>query len=87
MNLALIELVKYDNVEIICFDDAFEVTTNLNLYSDTIHYDESVNVWMLNEVSDNKHIVNRSNCKMFCNSLYEYYLSYKYDLLNEFISK
>ena len=43
-------LLQYDNVRIFCFQNEPEVTTNLELYMDTIHFSPEVNRLMLDQI-------------------------------------
>ena len=45
-------LLKYDNVKMYCFQNEPEVTTDLNLYMDTIHFSPEVNRRMLDHMID-----------------------------------
>lgn len=85
LGYALDTLLKYDNVDVYAFDDLFEVSTNLNLYSDTIHYDASVNALMLDEIAKNKHRVDLGNKEQYIESIKNFYGNYDYQSLNEYI--
>ncbi len=43
-------LLSYDNVRIFCFQNEPEITTNLELYMDTIHFSPEVNRLMLDQI-------------------------------------
>lgn len=87
LKYALNELIKHENVQLWAFDDAFEVTTNLMIYSDAIHYDSSINQWMLEEISMNHHIIKHNFVDEYCDRIKEYYLNYPYIVLNRYISE
>ena len=78
-------LVQYDNVTIYGFDDVYELTNDLNKYCDTIHYDSEVNEWLLKEIAAKNHIISRDNYTNYVNLLKEYYLSYDFTTLNQYI--
>lgn len=44
-------LTMYQNVEVYCFQGAESVICDLNNYMDTIHFDPSVNAWMVKEMA------------------------------------
>jgi len=85
LSYALDTLLKYDNVEVYAFDDLFDVTTDLNLYSDTIHYDASVNALILDEMARINHRVNVDNKEQYIESIKSFYGNYDYQSLNEYI--
>ena len=87
LRFALKELAKYDNVQLWAFDDDFYVTTNLELYSDSIHYDQSINKRMLEEISLRHHSISSDNVDEYCDRIMEYYLNYQYVVLNKYISE
>lgn len=85
LEYALPILLKYDNIKLYGFDDAFEVTENLELYCDTIHYDESINEWMLDEINAGNHRLTFDGYQGYVNIIRERYVNYDYFQLNEFI--
>ncbi len=54
-------LLKYDNVEVFCFQNEPEVTTNLDNYMDTIHFSPDINKWMLDQILLDKYKVTEEN--------------------------
>ncbi len=79
-------LTEYDNVEIYGFDDAYEITGDLNRYCDKMHYDAGVSEWLLEEISKGDHRIDRDNYMEYTNSLKAYYMNYDFTILNEYIS-
>lgn len=85
--IALERLLAYENVSIYAFDDAFEVTTNLDLYSDSIHYEASVNSWILEEISKNNHKISIDNYMDYIENIRGFYSSYDYKALEAYLNK
>lgn len=85
MYFILSELLKYDNVSIYGFDDEFDLITNLDRYCDTIHYDAEINGWMLDEIASDRHRIDGENIDIYFQNIREFYSTYDYTLLNEFI--
>lgn len=82
---ALTMLLECNNVEILAFDDAFDITTNLDKYCDGIHYDASINTYMIDCVSNQEHIVGKDNYQDYISIIRGFYNDYDYTLLNRFI--
>ena len=80
-------LLNNKNVEVYAFDDAFEITTDLNKYSDTIHYDSETNEWMLIQINEGKHRITNRSRSVYSERTMKYYSGYIYDRLNVFISE
>lgn len=78
-------LLQYKNVEIYAFDDAYEITTDLNRYSDSIHYDAGINEWMLEEIAKGNHRVTMDNYQEYIANIRKFYNSYDYGELNKYI--
>lgn len=86
LEYALGELISLQNVEVYAFDDAYDVTTNLDLYSDTIHYNSSINAWMLHCIYDNRHRVDKNNINEYIGVIKGIYVEYDYSELNQYIT-
>lgn len=87
LEYALGELILLPNVEIYAFDDAYDVTTNLDLYSDTIHYNASINEWMLKSVYNGGHYLDNTLFLEYFDGIRKFYLEYDYSLLNRYIEQ
>lgn len=85
LEYALGELISLPNVEIYAFDDAYDVTTNLNLYSDTIHYNSSINEWMLECVYSGEHCLDNTSFREYFDKIRCLYEEYDYSSLNRYI--
>ena len=85
MEYMLSLLTEYDNVEIYGFDDAYEITGDLDRYCDKIHYDAGVSEWLLEEVSKGEHRIDKDNYREYTDDLKAYYMNYDFTILNEYI--
>ena len=86
LEYALRELISLQNVEVYAFDDAYDVTTNLVLYSDTIHYDSETNGWIVNEVYNNRHSISDGvSLQSYIKSISDFYNNYNYRQLNQYV--
>lgn len=78
-------LLGRNNVKMYAFDDVYDITENLDLYSDTIHYDASVNEWMLDQISQGTHELTSENYESYLDEILGYYSEYDYTVLNQYI--
>lgn len=80
-------LLQFENVELYGFDDEYAVTDNLEKYSDTVHYDKTINAWMLEQIKTNQHRITVDNYSEYINGIRAFYSNYDYTTLNEYIDK
>ena len=86
LEYALSVLINNKNVEVYAFDDAFDITTDLNKYSDTIHYDSETNEWMIKDIYNNKHRINDGiDLKSYMDIITDIYTNYNYKQLNKYV--
>ena len=86
LEYALSVLLHYNNVEVYAFDDAFDITTDLNKYSDTIHYDSETNEWITKEIYNNKHSIDDGVAlESYIKKISALYISYNYKQLNQYV--
>ena len=76
-DMAISELSKFDNVEIYNFMNDIDIITNLDLYKDAGHYKSSVNDYMIENVSQNKHLIEKENYKKDLSVFYDFVKKYK----------
>lgn len=80
-------VLQCSNARLYGFDDAFEITSNLQLYCDDVHYNSDVNRWIIDEVYNNNHRLSMDNYEEYLSKISDYYLSYDYQSLNEYIDE
>lgn len=85
LEYAIQYLIDNENVELYGFDDELSVTTDLELYSDDIHYDADVNSWILEEIYQGNHLVNRENSSEYIAKIRAFYNNFDYEKLNQYI--
>lgn len=76
-------LIKYPNVHLFSFNDDFELITSLDNYKDAGHYGENVNSYILQNMINHTHELNKNNYKEYLIRINEYYENYDYDKIFE----
>lgn len=76
-------LMEYENVHLFSFCNNFDLTTNLYLYKDALHYNENVNSYMLEKMSKGENRLTRDNYTEYLKGIYRFYSSYNYDSIYE----
>ena len=85
MRFAVSQLAAEENADIYSFMDEYDLITDLTHYCDDIHYDASVNEWMLEEIKNDHHEVTSDSYETYFDELAEFYGNYDYTILNEYI--
>lgn len=75
------KLLKYKNVHLYSFLDAYDIITNLNNYMDTMHYREEINSYILNSMKSGNHELKKENYKEYYEKIKRFYMNYNYDAL------
>ena len=83
LGIAFEMLLQYDNVHLFSFLDAFEVTSNLDLYRDSQHYNQDINSKMMEWMDTGEHEVTQENYKAHLQALSGFYISYPYQTIFE----
>ena len=73
------ELTKYDNVYLFDWNDRFEITTDLNYYRDTIHYNGEVNSMILEWMKNGEGRMTQENYRAHFEKIKDFYESYDFD--------
>lgn len=71
-------LLTQDNIHIYGFDDLYEVTTNLDRYMDTIHYDAKVNAYILDCICNGERELVAENLNSYFEQLTEFYDNFEF---------
>lgn len=53
--------IELDNVDLYDFQLEKNITYNLNNYKDLSHYHQKINTWMIEEISNNKYLIDENN--------------------------
>ena len=83
LGVAIEMLLQYENVHLYSFLDAFEITSDLELYHDSVHYNENINSKMMEWIYSGDHEVTPENYKAHLQALADYYLAYPYETIFE----
>lgn len=76
-------LLAYDNVEIYYFQNDFELITNLDNYTDYVHYSREVSRMMLEQMAQGEHRITMENYLDILKEMQEYIQSYNYSSIWE----
>ncbi len=80
-------LAPYKNIKLYSFYEETDITCNLDLYYDLLHYDESVNSLMLQSIIEDKHQLTLENYSSYFEMIREIYMYYDYPCLLNTSSK
>ena len=75
--LAYEMLVNEPNVKIYGFSLDINTACNLQNYKDPAHYGEWVNKRILDDISQDRNILNNFNVEAYFTALYNFYMGYK----------
>lgn len=75
------ELLLCKNVKIYYFINEWKIVTNFENYTDTVHYAEWVNSYMLNKIKNSKDLLTKDNYEDYLNKTKEFYETYNYESL------
>lgn len=77
--VAIEALLKVKNIHLYAFLDCYDITTNLDNYTDSMHYSEDINSYILESMSNNSHLLTISNYQDYCKETCNFYSNYNYD--------
>ncbi|MGI5977179.1 MAG: hypothetical protein ACOX68_05730 [Candidatus Limivicinus sp.] len=78
----LIESVlPYDNIKLFSWSDDFQLTCDLNNYTDALHYGEWVDHLILRRMEEGRGLLTRGNYMDYIDSMRDFYYSYDYNSL------
>ena len=76
---ALELMLPYENIRFFSFNDAFDITTNLDYYKDIVHYSEDINSYMLTCMAAGEHELTLNNYEDYWQREWDFYTNYDYD--------
>lgn len=79
LNIYFDELTKYDNVYLFDWSDRFEITTDLNYYCDTIHYNGALSSMMLEWMKNGEGRMTQENYRAHFKKIKEFYENYDFE--------
>lgn len=81
---ALSAMLKYSNIRIYLFTRETDLTTDLDRYVDTVHYNDSVNSQILTWIHENRDLLTDDNIDAYLSEQRDFYGTYDYkSLLNK----
>lgn len=72
-------MLETENIHLFSFASDYGTVTNLNLFKDLSHYNESVNSKILNHMANDEYRLTKENCNEYFDDVYQYYTSYDYN--------
>ncbi len=72
-------ILEQKNIKLFSFLDLYETITNLDIYKDTIHYNQDINSLMLKYMKNDEHLLTKENYEEHFKNLNNFYLNYDYD--------
>ncbi len=79
IQITMEELLKYDNIELYCYTNRTDLTTNTDeYYCDSYHYISEVNSWILNWVHGREDFITRDNYMDYIEFMRKFYGNYEY---------
>lgn len=81
MKIVIEELVNVENIRLFYFTSDTDITSNLDNYRDSIHYNENINSYIIKAMSKGENLLTRENYMEYLNKAKEYYKNYDYDKL------
>ena len=79
MELFCEELLPYENVKLFCFYDCYDTVTDLDKYTDVIHYSADINDMILESMTGKKHLLTPEGYNETLSEISGYYEEYDYD--------
>lgn len=76
-------LLKYDNVKLYSFFNNYDLTCNLDNYTDKTHYNEGINSKILKWIKDDEYLLTEENLDGYLEKERAFYLNYDYDKIFE----
>lgn len=77
-------LLSAENIHLFSFFTDYETTTNLNIYTDDIHYSADVNASMMDRMAQGKYLLTQDNYEAHWQEVLDFYQTYDYDALYDY---
>lgn len=79
--LAIEKLLECENIKLFSFMNVPEITCNLNYYKDSMHYNQEINVLIIDSMAADTNRITKENYMDYMNFMRGFYLSVDYDAL------
>lgn len=77
------QLLLYDNVELYSFLDCYDITTDLNNYTDDLHYTPNISRYIIDCIAGGEHMLTKENYKTYLEENRNFYMNFNYDAVFE----
>jgi hypothetical protein len=77
------EMIHYDNVHLFTFDDAYDITTNLDNYGDAGHYSAEISDWIIDQMAADNYRLTGDNIDSRLSEIEKYYYELDYEKFYE----
>lgn len=77
--MAIEILLEYDNIKLFTFMDATDIVCDLNLFKDSLHYNQQVTDSIIDAMALGSNRLTKENYEDYLNFLYEFYGNYDYE--------
>ena len=77
------EMIQYDNVHLFTFDDAYDITTNLDNYGDAGHYSAEISDWIIEQMAADNYRLTEDNIDSRLSEIEKYYYELDYEKFYE----
>jgi len=77
------EMIQYDNVHLFTFDDAYDITTNLDNYGDAGHYSAEISDWIIDQMAADNYRLTEDNIDSRLSEIEKYYYELDYEKFYE----
>lgn len=79
--MAIEILLEYDNIKLFTFMDVADIVCNLNLFKDSLHYNQQVTDYIIDAMALGSNQLTKENYEDYMNFLYGFYGSYDYEMI------
>lgn len=81
--VAIEQLLGYENVRLFSFTDNYDLTCDLNNYLDDVHCVDEVYTWILQKMKNGEYELKKNNYQKYMKNISEFYNNYDYDSIFE----
>ncbi len=72
-------MVEQDNIHLFSYYENFDLITDLDNYTDHLHYSADINSFILETMRNGDYELTKGNYKDHCRKIKDFYTSYDYD--------
>ncbi len=75
------EILLYPNIKLFSYNNCYDITTNMDRYCDSIHYDGETSDWILETMAKDEYLLTPDNYVDYLTKEYEFYSTFDYNSL------